>query len=131
MTVAGAMIDQVLAAEARLTQAVLSGARSLAEDVLAPDFVAIGHAGNLVDRHDYLDIHFAPERRFTQFETEGHEHFTAGEAVVVTGRVTMVNANLAHNPPPARYVAIYVLDAGETWRIRFWQETPIDPTARF
>ena len=122
---------QVLAVERKLAQAVLSGDRAAAEEVLDADFTAVGHAGNLVDRAVYLDIHFSPDRSFKRFATEDQQQCTVGDAVVVTGRVTMVNAKLTTNPPPARYVAIYAATDNGRWKLRYWQETPIDAEASF
>ena len=116
----------VLAAEQRLVEAVLSRDQAGADAVLATDFAAIGHSGNGVDRATYLAIHFAPERNFTVFDTHEQVVTMIGTSALVTGKVTMVNANLPKNPPPARYSALYVPDA-VGWRLRFWQETPITP----
>ncbi len=125
------LASEVLAVEAQLVRAVLSRDRESAERVLADDFVATGHAGNVVDRAAYLDIHFSPERRFVRFDTEDRQVATLGTTALVTGRVTMVNDKLDRNPPPARYSALYVPLDHEGWVLLHWQETPIVEQALF
>lgn len=115
--------------ERRLAAAVLARDRPSAEAVLAPDFVATGHAGNTVNRTEYLDIHFAPERRFTRFDTTNQTIAAVAGATIITGTVTMINANLAQNRPPARYVALYAPAEDGVLQLRFWQETPISDAA--
>jgi ketosteroid isomerase-like protein len=127
-----ALRGQVLEVERRLARAVLDQDRAAAAAVLDREFVAIGHAGNAVTADEYLAIHFAPERRFTRFLTEDQQVVAVAGAAIVTGKVTMTNANLAQNPPSARYVSVYA-PGGQSagWKLRVWQETPIDPKAVF
>jgi Domain of unknown function (DUF4440) len=120
----------VLRIERLLAEAVLSRDRNAAAAILDDKFLAIGHAGNVVDKRAYLDIHFSLDRRFTRFDTEQQDLVMITGTVVVTGTVTMMNAKLDRNPPPARYTAIYV-PGPKDWLLRWWQETPIDPEANF
>jgi hypothetical protein len=120
----------VLRIERLLAEAILSRDRNAAAAILDDDFCAIGHAGNSVDKRAYLDIHFSVDRQFTRFNIEDQHTVMVAGAMVVTGTVTMVNAKLDRNPPPARYTAIYA-PASEGWLLRWWQETPIDTQAHF
>lgn len=119
--------EAVLATEQKLIDAVLSKDRARADAVLHPAFVATGHAGNFVDKTKYLDIHFAPERDFTVFETRDQLLLGADGAVVVSGWTTMTNAASSEAVAPKRYSAVYVPAAGSGsgWKILSWQETPI------
>lgn len=114
----------ILSAEAELTAGVLQKDRTRAAAVLAPDFVAIGHAGNVVGRDDYLDIHFSPDRDFVQFETRDQKVLHLGGAAVVYGWTTARNANSDDQVPPKQYLAV-VVPVGGRWIIQTWQETPI------
>ena len=122
----GAAADReaILAAERRLIAAVLERDREALSDALAPDFTAIGHAGNIVDRDAYIAIHLADDADFTAFETAEQTLREIGDCVLVTGWTTMTNAASEVAVPPKHYAALWQHE-GKAWRCAFWQETPI------
>jgi hypothetical protein len=112
---------EILLLESDLANAVLNRNRSVIENILADDFIAVGHVGNVVNKNEYLDIHLAPERQFVTFETREQMLKILGEFVYVTGSIIVATKEIRNH---SRYVTINQ-KIGQNWQIVFWQETPI------
>jgi hypothetical protein len=113
--------ERILALEADLANAVLLRNPSRIQAILADDFYAVGHVGNLVNKTEYTAIHLAPERRFIKFETKEQKVKMIGTVAYVTGTIIVETKEIRNH---SRYVTINQ-KTGDNWQIIFWQETPI------
>ena len=118
-------VNDVLAVQAALGAAVTSRDRAAADALIAEDFRAIGHTGNLVDKDTYLEIHFSPERDFTVFEGSDSTVLAIGAAHVLTGKFTIENALAEEQLPPSMITAVFADRSGNGLKIVSWQETTI------
>jgi hypothetical protein len=126
----GAYQQAILQTEAALCRAVLANDQPTARQLLADTFIAIGHAGNKVDKEQYLSIHFSPERKFVRFDPVDQVVQVFETIGLVIGRITVVNGKTTHNPPPAFYTAVYHRFSTD-WHLISWQETPIQDNPVF
>ena len=113
--------EKILSLESDLGKAILTRNRSDIEAILADEFHAVGHVGNVVDKAAYTDIHLASERQFIQFETKEQMVKIIGTVAYVTGTITVATTEIKNH---SRYITINQ-KMGDNWQIIFWQETPI------
>ena len=75
-----------------------------------------------VDRESYIQVHFAQEHRFTQFEPRDTEVRLYGDTALIFG-VNMVNdANLERGIDHQQFTAV-ALRRDEAWNLVAYQET--------
>lgn len=114
-------IKNILSLEAELGTAVLTHNALPIETILADDFYAVGHVGNVVNKKEYTEIHLAAERNFIKFETKEQSVKLIGNVAYVTGLIHVATEGIKNT---SRYITIYQ-KIGENWKMIFWQETPI------
>lgn len=122
---------ELLEAESTICAAVKQRDRAKLDNILAQEFVATGHAGNVVDKAEYLQIHLSPEREFTVFDASKQIFRIYDAAAIVMGEIEIVNAKMPDkHDPPKRYTAVYVRKEND-WKCAAWQETPIQKDEKF
>ena len=114
--------NELLDVEQVFCQAHVEKDYEVIDRLLATEFVGISHAGDQVDRAEYLEIHLDPNRDFETFRTSETEvRYYTGTALL-TGKQTI--ARVDHKPEESRYMAIYI-ERDRGWRIAAWQDTPL------
>lgn len=119
------------AVETALCEAVKNRDRDVLNKVLSDDFIATGHAGNVVDKAKYMEIHLSSTREFTVFDTSETIYRIYGDAAILMGEIRIVNAKMPEKKdPPKRYTAVYIRN-DDDWKCAAWQETPIQTKEKF
>ena len=121
--------DQVIQGlEKEFFTAVKRRDRATVERIAAPDFGATGFNGRHVDLAGYVQVHFAPEHEFAQFDTHEVQTRTYGDAAVRSGLIDVEDTKSGHGVDHYRFTATWARPAG-TWRLVAYQETtiPADP----
>ena len=119
------------AAETALCDAVKQRDCAALDARLADEFIATGHAGNVVDKAKYMEIHLSPEREFTVFDTSETIFRIYEKVAILMGEISIVNARMPEKKDlPKRYTSVYVKNEND-WKCAVWQETPIQSGEKF
>ncbi len=111
-----------------LRAAIVDGRQEALASLLAPGFVGIGFAGQVVDKDRYVAIHAKPaegEGSFAAFDVEDVRTHIFGDAAYLHG-IQSVEARIRLR---SRFIQIWLRGA-DGWLLDFHQETPIvDPAS--
>jgi ketosteroid isomerase-like protein len=107
-------IDDILALEARRSEALVAGDVATLDALTAEDYTHVETGGGVRDKTGFLAILSRPGMRFTSWVIEENTVRIYGDTAVVTGRYHNTVRTPAGDQPPkqARHIRVYVRREG-------------------